>query len=424
MSTLPAGGERRLNTFATGLAVTADRGDDGVTTTTLPDGRVLAHRDTPDARFGQLSPTSIVAETLPVTGTRTTTLERSVTLSSPADPFSITSLSETLTQNGISATRAFDGATRTWTATSAEGRTSTMVLDADGRTIQQTLGNLTAIDFGYDSFGRLDGVTQGTRITSFTYDSLGRLATATNPLSETTSYGYDAADRLTSITRPDALSVSFDYDTAGNMTEVVPPGRPAHTFTYTPMNQLASYTAPDVGLGPQTTSYGYDLDRALTSITFPDASAISHSYDTAGRLDTTTLPGGSVVHGYDGVTGMLTSMTGPYGVDLAFVYDGHLLTETSWSGALTGSVGWSYDSFFRLLSETVNGSSAITFGYDDDGLVTQAGDLSLSYELSVAGTESQLYLNIANVLDEQPPLIASAIGSPSVAALFWAIRHD
>jgi outer membrane receptor protein involved in Fe transport len=35
-------------------------------------------------------------------------------------------------------------------------------------------------------------------------------------------------------------------------------------------------------------------------------------------------------------------------------------------------------------------------------------DLSLSYELTVAGTESQLYLNVANVLDEQPPLIASA----------------
>jgi iron complex outermembrane receptor protein len=35
-------------------------------------------------------------------------------------------------------------------------------------------------------------------------------------------------------------------------------------------------------------------------------------------------------------------------------------------------------------------------------------DLSLSYEIAVAGTESQLYLNVANVLDQQPPLIANA----------------
>jgi outer membrane receptor protein involved in Fe transport len=35
-------------------------------------------------------------------------------------------------------------------------------------------------------------------------------------------------------------------------------------------------------------------------------------------------------------------------------------------------------------------------------------DLSLSYEFEMAGTESQLYLNVANVLDEMPPLIASA----------------
>jgi len=35
-------------------------------------------------------------------------------------------------------------------------------------------------------------------------------------------------------------------------------------------------------------------------------------------------------------------------------------------------------------------------------------DLSISYGLQIAGTESQLFLNMANVLDEQPPLVASA----------------
>lgn len=35
-------------------------------------------------------------------------------------------------------------------------------------------------------------------------------------------------------------------------------------------------------------------------------------------------------------------------------------------------------------------------------------DLSLSKQLAIAGTEAQLFLNVANVLDEQPPLVASA----------------
>ncbi|HWK48547.1 MAG TPA: TonB-dependent receptor, partial [Steroidobacter sp.] len=35
-------------------------------------------------------------------------------------------------------------------------------------------------------------------------------------------------------------------------------------------------------------------------------------------------------------------------------------------------------------------------------------DLSISYELAIAGTQTQLFLNVANVLDEQPPLVASA----------------
>jgi RHS repeat-associated protein len=90
--------------------------------------------------------------------------------------------------------------------------------------------------------------------------------------------------------------------------------------------------------------------------------------------------------GYNATTGKLTSATGPYGVNLAYGYDGNLLTSTTWSGGVAGSVARTYDNFFRVATETVNGQAATkaTLGYDNDGLVTSvatpAGSMSLTYD--------------------------------------------
>jgi hypothetical protein len=49
-------------------------------------------------------------------------------------------------------------------------------------------------------------------------------------------------------------------------------------------------------------------------------------------------------------------------------------------------------------------------------------DPSISHELAIAGTEPQLFLNVANVLNEQPPSVASA--HPSLSSSLAAVRHD
>jgi YD repeat-containing protein len=58
--------------------------------------------------------------------------------------------------------------------------------------------------------------------------------------------------------------------------------------------------------------------------------------------------------------------------------DGSLVTGVTWSGAVTGSVGATYDNNFRVTSLSVNGSNPTTLSYDSDGLLTGAGDLITS----------------------------------------------
>ena len=58
-------------------------------------------------------------------------------------------------------------------------------------------------------------------------------------------------------------------------------------------------------------------------------------------------------------------------------YSGELLTQETWSGPVSGNVGWTYDNDFRVSTQTVNGANTVTFGYDNDSLLTTAGSLSL-----------------------------------------------
>jgi RHS repeat-associated protein len=63
---------------------------------------------------------------------------------------------------------------------------------------------------------------------------------------------------------------------------------------------------------------------------------------------------------------------------LGYSYDGSLLTGTTWTGPVAGSVSRTYDTDFRVATESVNGSNPITFQYDPDSLLTGACALDLT----------------------------------------------
>ena len=81
---------------------------------------------------------------------------------------------------------------------------------------------------------------------------------------------------------------------------------------------------------------------------------------------------------YDVGTGRIASVTTPTGEGLSFDWDGILLTETRWSGDVTGSVGRTYNNDLKIVTLTVNATQEINFGFDNDSLLTEAGDLSLT----------------------------------------------
>jgi YD repeat-containing protein len=97
---------------------------------------------------------------------------------------------------------------------------------------------------------------------------------------------------------------------------------------------------------------------------------------------TLALPGGGAGEGvatyaYDPATGRL-------GVNLGFAYDGALLTKSSFAGATSGSINWSYDGFLRAKQEDLGAGHLypVTYAYDADDLlvtVAAAGTSALTY---------------------------------------------
>jgi RHS repeat-associated protein len=382
----PDGSHLNTSTFPDGTQSVSDERLDGTVVQTQPNGTQVTVTQVADPRWGMAAPLAAQSTTVLPSGlTRVETQSSDTNLSDQADPFSIVTQTESSSINGRTTTTVYDAATQTFTTTTPEGRQSFRTIDDLGRTISSEVAGLDPVDLEYDTDGHLTTITQGDRVTTNTYANSGvdkgYLRTITNALNQTTSFSSDALGRTLSQVKPDGAATTFGYDGNNNLASVTPPGKPEHIQTYTPVDQLESYdppTLPDVP-NPDTT-YTYNLDRQLTGMLRPDGVSLTRSYDSAGRLSLITMPTGTILHEYYGNTlcvgcapGALKRITGPSASIIDLTYDGSLLKSSTWSGAVNGAVSWNYDNDFRQAQETVTpGGATITYGYDNDNLVTCA----------------------------------------------------
>jgi RHS repeat-associated protein len=376
------GDQQRVNTLPSGLQTELTGRADGTSIGRTPDGVVTTSTLQPDPRWQMQAPLASQTIHTPEGLNQTVQTNRTVTLANPANPLSLTTMTDLLSINGKTYTNVFDAATRTFNTTSPAGRQSSRTIDTQGRTLQSQVSGLLPTNYVYDSHGRLVTATRGTgadtRTASFGYDSDGYLQTVTNPLSQTVSFGYDAVGRVLTQTLADGRMILYSYDSDGNVTSITPPGQPVHAFSYTPIDLTSVYTAPVVGAIITPTLYTYNADHQPILITRPDGQTVSLGYDGAGRLITVTVPGGQYGYGYDVTTGNLITTTAPGGERLDYSYDGSLLRGVGWTGTISGFVVLGYDNFFRLASLQAVGSPVTYNYYDDDSLLVQAGDILLS----------------------------------------------
>ncbi|MBI5450791.1 MAG: hypothetical protein HY940_05485 [Gammaproteobacteria bacterium] len=367
----------------------------GTRTTTMANGSLATAVYSADPRFGMQSPVA-----------RSTTLKMpSGLLHSAAEQRSanydylgnLTALTNTMNINGRVSASRYDVNAALLTTTTAAGRANVVTVDGQGRPLRSRYADLATRQYSYDWRGRLTRISDdnGARSSGFSYGPDGNLHLVTDPLDRITRYEYDVAGRISRQILPDGRELQFNYDGNGNMIALVTPSGAVHRFRYDAVDQADSYTPPLLPGSDPATYYNMNLDGQLELVTRPDGRQLDDVYDNAGRLSQQIAGTGVIDYAYHSKTGQLVTITATEGLDtatLSYSYDGRLPVSESMTGPVTGSVTQRYDSNLWISALTVAAGgqgTTINYSYDKDGLLTQAGALAITRNLTnglISGT--------------------------------------
>jgi YD repeat-containing protein len=200
-----------------------------------------------------------------------------------------TSRTEGLTSSG-GTTTATRTTTTTWHPTFRLPATVTEQLGVGGA------GGVKVTNNTYDTNGnllqRLVSAPAGTRTWSWTYDSFGRVLTATDPLGRVSVNTYypnvasqndlipNSRGMLATTTNAAGHTTSITaYNAHGQPLAMTDANGLVTTMTYDARQRLTSRT-----VGTETTIYEYAPTGLLTKVTLPDGSWLAYAYDAAQRL--------------------------------------------------------------------------------------------------------------------------------------------
>ncbi len=182
--------------------------------------------------------------------------------------------------------------------TSPLGAKTTTTYDSAGRPVTSVdaRGNVAGADPAdyrstttYDANGRVKSRTSpGGATTAATYDGNGNREKVTDARGNITTYTYDAFNRLTKVTAPDGTGfavTAYAYDLVGNLK------------TRTAQNVVDGVARPEV------TTYGYNANRQLISVTDSLGGVYRYGYDANGNIiRTEDANGTATATAGDGVT--------------------------------------------------------------------------------------------------------------------------
>jgi RHS repeat-associated protein len=209
--------------------------------------------------------------------------------------------------------------------------------------------------------------------TTYSYDAYGNPTSIVDPLSASGPYQNSSQDEinltyssshfgwLTQSTDPDGHATSYGYDGEGNLTSITPPAPLGQeTFAYDGLSRMTSQTDGD----GNTTTYTYNPLDEVSKTTYQDGTIVSDNYDADGNLTSEVDPSGIESNTYNNL-GELTQTVLPTGQTLGYGYDndGNLTSFTDGAGTYT----YTYNNLSQLTKLTEPSGAVTTFAYNTLG---------------------------------------------------------
>ncbi len=313
---------------------------------------------------------------------------------------------------------AYDASGNLIEKTDREGNSTYYEYDELNRLIAviDPMGNRT--EYGYDGRDNLILIRDGNgNETHFEYDRNNRLIKETRPMGEETRYTYDASGNLIEKEDAKGQKICYDYDELGRLIKIRyynsgdynNPVRVVN-FTYDVMGRMISYSdgitsgtyeydltgrkvKEVINYGPFTKEirYSYYKNGLKKSMTYPDGTEYSYTYDKANRLKAISIPGvGDITvpeynwvkpkemilpggskkeYSYDPIMRVKEIVSRDSGqnviMDYRYTYDreGNILSKETEHGNYI----YSYDELYRLIMSDNPGDNDEYYTYDAVG---------------------------------------------------------
>ena len=243
--------------------------------------------------------------------------------------------------------------------------------DGNGNMVSKTDGDGYVTEYSYNSLDLVSHINyNGTKEVSYQYNKVGELVKMDDWLG-TTTFEVDLLGQLKKVTDHKGQVVSYEYDAVGNQTSVTYPDETVVTKTYDEIYNLTKVHDAE----NKDYLYQYDDAGRVTKLTYPNGWVEDYTYDNEGNL-------------------LKTVDTDPFhnnkkSTKFEYRYDaeGNLISEykrdtTAGNKALTTT--YAYDALNRLVSaheEGVGLNTTRTYDYDTLGnLIRQEEDGCIEYK--------------------------------------------
>jgi RHS repeat-associated protein len=289
--------------------------------------------------------------------------------------------------------------------------------------VQATLSSGASVitSFSYDSYGRLIQKVMPKGNSSATLDANGNLSGTPNP-DYITSWAYYTPTET--APPPSACGGGSAVNQAGQLKSKSVAGLAAQSFVYDSAGRAVAVTK-----GAGTSCMTYDAEGNLTSDKAPGETASStYTYDPAGLLRSATSANGALTYAYDEASRPVDTVDS-YGAEASYSYDseGNLINSVAAAGALSSNTNYttsySYDAAGRMTGLIDPASNNYSFFYDNRSRLkaTQYPNGTFSWnDFNDSGTLAALYNRHGTLAGPLP----STVPSDSSPLVDYVYQYD
>ena len=300
----------------------------------------------------------------------------------------------------ITTSSLYDGVGNLVSQTDAKGQTRQSSFDGLRRLIKTLDPQANATQYQYDALDNLLALTDAKgNTTRYSYDLLNRKTMEVKPQGETTQYQYDANGRLTTITNAKGQKRVYSLDADGRTTQEMRFAANSTTptttirYRYTTTNLLSGYTQGSLnadyafdakgqklsetinfGSFSKSHAYSYYLNGHKKTMTYPNNTLVSYTYDTNNQLKRIALPLGAI--NIDSYSWTQPTQISYPGLTKTLNYDPvqrltQITLQTNPGNATVMDYRYQYDAASNIIQKTTE-SGATLYQYDPLDRLTQA----------------------------------------------------